>query len=64
MISLKTVKCLNCNTEYETNFIKFRVSLLTRTYEKCPYCGKLGLHKIVYKSIADVRRENNRQQLK
>jgi NAD-dependent SIR2 family protein deacetylase len=54
MISLKTVRCLSCNTEYETQFIKFRVQLFTHTYEKCSTCGKWTLHKILFKKIAKV----------
>ena len=53
MISLKTVRCLTCNTEYETQFTKFRVQLFTHTYEKCSICGKYTLHKIVFKKVAE-----------
>jgi Bacterial PH domain len=49
MISLKTVRCLTCNTEYESQYLKFRLQLFTHTYEKCPTCGKMTLHKIIFK---------------
>jgi NAD-dependent SIR2 family protein deacetylase len=54
MISLKTVRCLTCNTEYETKYFKFRVQLFTHTYEKCSTCGKYTLHKILFKKPANV----------
>ena len=53
MKSLKTVKCLNCNTEYESKFMKFRIQLFTHTYEKCLHCGKWSMHKIVFKPISN-----------
>ncbi len=54
MISLKTVRCLTCNTEYETQYFKFRFQLFTHTYEKCPTCGKMTLHKILFKKIKKI----------
>jgi NAD-dependent SIR2 family protein deacetylase len=54
MISLKTVRCLTCKTEYETQYTKFRVQLFTHTYEKCTTCGKYTLHKIIFKKVAEV----------
>jgi NAD-dependent SIR2 family protein deacetylase len=57
MISLKTVRCLTCNTEYETQFTKFRIQLFTHTYEKCPTCGKYTLHKIIFKKVAEVEQK-------
>ena len=48
MLSLKTVRCLTCNKEYETSFSKFRFQLFSHTFENCPKCGKKTLHKIIF----------------
>jgi len=57
MISLKTVRCSTCSTEYQTEFSKFRFQLFTHTYEKCPICDKMTLHKIIFKIAKKIETE-------